>query len=205
MRKVDSTFNNKFEFVGYVCRHMFLIYQHEGVSMVTDKYILNRWKRDVKKKVIYAKTEFSTDMSEDAKIAIRGNNLYTAFLKLYGYAMLNDTCYNMGLKGFENLATDVCKTSKDLDGCNVTDTIKSKTMTNNSSGRPVLNVEIEDTVTYPLVKGFKRRQKEKGQHRLKSCLEKRTRRKNSTKDAKKRLHIDDFVGSQEPIVVTTQR
>lgn len=68
-----------------------------------------------------------------------------------------------------------------------------------------MNVEVGDTATFPLVKGFKRRQREKGQHRSKSYLEKRTRRKNSTKGPKKRLQNDELVGRQEPIVVTTHK
>ncbi|XP_021729764.1 protein FAR1-RELATED SEQUENCE 8-like [Chenopodium quinoa] len=36
-----------FEFHGIICRHMIFVYDHCGVSIVLEKYILRRWRKDI--------------------------------------------------------------------------------------------------------------------------------------------------------------
>lgn len=41
-----------FEFYGFTCGHIFLVCHHQGMKYLTDDYIVYRWKRGLKDKIV---------------------------------------------------------------------------------------------------------------------------------------------------------
>ena len=45
-----------FEFKGILCRHVLFVLSQESVNVLPDRYILNRWRNDIKRKYTYVST-----------------------------------------------------------------------------------------------------------------------------------------------------
>jgi hypothetical protein len=48
-----------FEFRGILCRHVLCVCAHEKIENVSEKYVLSRWKKNIKRKHSYIKSSYS--------------------------------------------------------------------------------------------------------------------------------------------------
>ncbi|XP_042944576.1 protein FAR-RED IMPAIRED RESPONSE 1-like [Carya illinoinensis] len=71
-----------FEFRGILCRHTLRILTQLGKDTIPSKYILDRWKKDVKRKCIFVKSSYDTSSIDDTR---RYDRIQNAFYEL---------CYN---------------------------------------------------------------------------------------------------------------
>ncbi|XP_021724311.1 protein FAR1-RELATED SEQUENCE 2-like [Chenopodium quinoa] len=54
-----------FECHGIICRHMIFVYDHCGVSIVPEKYILRRWRKDIQRKHTRVKVAYHDPLKTD--------------------------------------------------------------------------------------------------------------------------------------------
>ncbi|XP_021731255.1 protein FAR1-RELATED SEQUENCE 1-like [Chenopodium quinoa] len=54
-----------FQFHGIICRHMIYVYDHCGVSIVPEKYILRRWRKDIQSKHTRVKVAYHDPLKTD--------------------------------------------------------------------------------------------------------------------------------------------
>ncbi|KAF5465464.1 hypothetical protein F2P56_015474 [Juglans regia] len=65
-----------FEFKGILCRHVLRILTQLGKSTVTSKYILDRWRKDVKRKYTFFKSNYDTSSNHNARRYDRIQNCF---------------------------------------------------------------------------------------------------------------------------------
>ncbi|XP_042959355.1 protein FAR1-RELATED SEQUENCE 5-like [Carya illinoinensis] len=68
-----------FEFRGILCRHALRILTQLGKDTIPSKYILDRWKKDVKRKYIFVKSSYDTSSIDDTR---RYDRIQNAFYEL---------------------------------------------------------------------------------------------------------------------------
>ncbi|KAI8528333.1 hypothetical protein RHMOL_Rhmol12G0141500 [Rhododendron molle] len=66
-----------FEFRGMVCRHQLMVFHDRGVQRVPDKYVLRRWRKDVKR--VHTKIRINYANSSTTIEARRHNNMCNLF------------------------------------------------------------------------------------------------------------------------------
>ncbi|XP_041011234.1 protein FAR-RED IMPAIRED RESPONSE 1-like [Juglans microcarpa x Juglans regia] len=65
-----------FEMRGIVCRHIFAVFKCNGIKTILDRYILNRWRKDIKRRYTLIHSSFDAgDQREDA-------NKYSSLLNI---------------------------------------------------------------------------------------------------------------------------
>ncbi|XP_041020494.1 protein FAR-RED IMPAIRED RESPONSE 1-like [Juglans microcarpa x Juglans regia] len=67
---------NLFEFSGILCRHALLILTQLGKHTVPSKYILDQWRKDVKRKYTFIKSSYDTSSNHDAQRYDRIQNCF---------------------------------------------------------------------------------------------------------------------------------
>ncbi|XP_058223590.1 protein FAR1-RELATED SEQUENCE 5-like isoform X4 [Rhododendron vialii] len=66
-----------FEFKGMVCRHQLIVFHDRGIQRVPDKYVLKRWRKDVKR--VHTKIRINYDNSSRTIQARRYDNMCNLF------------------------------------------------------------------------------------------------------------------------------
>jgi hypothetical protein len=55
--------------IGYLCRHVFIVFAYNGINRIPDRYISRRWRRDALPKSVYSiENRYSVDNSEETKL-----------------------------------------------------------------------------------------------------------------------------------------
>ncbi|KAL8241984.1 hypothetical protein R6Q59_012286 [Mikania micrantha] len=87
-----------FEFKGYLCRHALIVLQICGLSVIPSQYILKRWTKDVKNRVL---------ISEDCELVQyrvqRYNDLCQKAIKLCEEGSLSQESYNSAIRSLEEV------------------------------------------------------------------------------------------------------
>ncbi|KAF5464629.1 hypothetical protein F2P56_014693 [Juglans regia] len=85
-----------FEMRGIVCRHIFAIFKCKGIKTIPDRYILDRWRKDIKRRYTLIHSNYNAgDQREDA-------NRYSSLLNIC-YKMI--TCATSSKKHTEDATT----------------------------------------------------------------------------------------------------
>ncbi|XP_042954654.1 protein FAR1-RELATED SEQUENCE 1-like [Carya illinoinensis] len=69
-----------FEMRGIVCRHIFAVFKCNGIKSLPDKYILDRWRKDIKRRYMLIHSSYGTVQQREDSIA---------------YSSLLNICYKM--------------------------------------------------------------------------------------------------------------
>ncbi|XP_042983153.1 protein FAR-RED IMPAIRED RESPONSE 1-like [Carya illinoinensis] len=69
-----------FEMRGIVCRHIFVVFKCNGIKSLPDRYILDRWRKDIKRRYILIHSSYDTVHQREDSIA---------------YSSLLNICYKM--------------------------------------------------------------------------------------------------------------
>ncbi|KAI3960200.1 hypothetical protein MKW98_016924 [Papaver atlanticum] len=81
-----------FEFQGILCRHAVNVLIHNDVRLLPDKYILRRWRKDVKRS--YSKVKVSFNCLGNDIESVRRNELCSSFSKIAEWGTANDEQYS---------------------------------------------------------------------------------------------------------------
>ena len=79
-----------FEFRGILCRHALFVLSQERVTVLPDRYILDRWRKDIKRKHIYVST-----CTDD----VQHNPILERYEKLHRLAV---SVFEIGVESVEN-------------------------------------------------------------------------------------------------------
>ncbi|KAI8543652.1 hypothetical protein RHMOL_Rhmol08G0235600 [Rhododendron molle] len=88
-----------FESKGMVCRHQLIVFHDRGIQRVLDKYVLRRWRKDVKR--VHTKIRINYDNSSRKIEARRYDNMCNLFTKV---ADLAEDCQEKYAKEVEEIA-----------------------------------------------------------------------------------------------------
>ena len=94
-----------FEFKGIVCRHQILVFIHRKIYRIPDKYILNRWNKNVKRR--HTKVRISYDNWSLKPEACRYEKMCNAFYEVANLAADFENAY-------KNVMTQICEMKGEL-------------------------------------------------------------------------------------------
>ncbi|PUZ38986.1 hypothetical protein GQ55_9G241200 [Panicum hallii var. hallii] len=90
-----------FEFRGILCRHILSTLPLVGITEVPPKYILQRWRKDIKRKHTFIKCSY--DDQFDTPVMKRYDNLCKRFSEVAENVSGSDTLYNLVIDGLNEL------------------------------------------------------------------------------------------------------
>ena len=94
-----------FEFKGIVSRHQILVFIHKKIYRILDKYILNRWNKNVKRR--HTKVRISYDNWSLKPEACRYEKMCNAFYEVVNLAANSENAY-------KNVITQICEMKREL-------------------------------------------------------------------------------------------
>ena len=94
-----------FEFKGIVSRHQILVFIHKKIYRILDKYILNRWNKNVKRR--HTKVRISYDNWSLKPEACRYEKMCNAFYEVVNLAANSENAY-------KNVMTQICEMKREL-------------------------------------------------------------------------------------------
>ena len=94
-----------FEFKRIVSRHQILVFIHKKIYRILDKYILNRWNKNVKRR--HTKVRISYDNWSLKPEACRYEKMCNAFYEVVNLAANSENAY-------KNVMTQICEMKREL-------------------------------------------------------------------------------------------
>ncbi|PAN06019.1 hypothetical protein PAHAL_1G179400 [Panicum hallii] len=91
----------RFEFRGILCRHILSTLPLVGIIEVPPKYILQRWRKDIKRKHTFIKCSYDDQL--DTPVMKRYDNLCKRFSEVAENGSGSDTLYNLVIDGLNEL------------------------------------------------------------------------------------------------------
>jgi hypothetical protein len=91
----------RFEFRGILCRHILSTLPLVGTTEVPPKYILQRWRKDFKRKHTFIKCSYDNQL--DTPVMKRYDNLCKHFSEVAENGSGSDTLYNLVIHGLNEL------------------------------------------------------------------------------------------------------
>ncbi|XP_008786389.2 protein FAR1-RELATED SEQUENCE 5-like [Phoenix dactylifera] len=185
----------KFEFVGILCSHALKVLDHKNIKEIPEKYILKRWRKDVKVGLSINYYDGSSEIDPTVAIASR----YTSLGHVYGQIMAKGSkcqeAYAVAIEEAEKLMKKLDLALQNR----AHDTLSSESSDDQVENIIVGNKEIRTFVNQKAT-SFKK-DKERRRCRVRSALDRSTEKK-----ARKGLSTDAAVasGTGAPITIDSQ-
>ncbi|XP_058228152.1 protein FAR-RED IMPAIRED RESPONSE 1-like [Rhododendron vialii] len=102
-----------FESRGMVCKHQLFVWHQKGIERVSDKYVLRRWCKNVKR--IHTKVRICYDKSSTSIEARRHDNMCNIFNEVADLAEESQEKYDMVMKRVHELKRELMEASVDCE------------------------------------------------------------------------------------------
>ncbi|KAF6172934.1 hypothetical protein GIB67_035488 [Kingdonia uniflora] len=93
---------NKFELTGIICRHIVKVLYHRNIHEILSKYILARWAKDVKARIVRDEVGKIILANCNASLSLRYNELCAQAIKITTKGAINEEVYTVAMQVLKN-------------------------------------------------------------------------------------------------------